>query len=252
MSRMRTLRHRPRQVPTSTEPALGLQISETEKQATGRHAQEKDGTMSSLESLCEDIRTNVTVWKRYRDKGGSDPSWSDGDNMNLCRNHIIDDRRRIEEIIARDGIEPPADLFSRLDNEFHFTLDAASSESNHKCSKYYTAGNSAFNHEWGGDGILQSAIWQGNLGMGAQVQHGSQPQRHPRRHAAAGSHGYPLVPTVHSRPCGGQVPQRATAVRSERHTGRAGTISKHDRRNAHRGKIKEGSDKWLGADTCNW
>lgn len=24
--------------------------------------------MSSLESLCEDIRTNVTVWKRYRDK----------------------------------------------------------------------------------------------------------------------------------------------------------------------------------------
>lgn len=150
MSRMRPLCHRPRQVPTSTEPALGLQISETEKQATGRHAQEKDGTMSSLESLCEDIRTNVTVWKRYRDKGGSDPSWSDGDNMNLCRNHIIDDRRRIEEIIARDGIEPPADLFSRLDNEFHFTLDAASSESNHKCSKYYTAGNSAFNHEWGG------------------------------------------------------------------------------------------------------
>lgn len=66
--------------------------------------------MSSLESLCEDIRTNVTVWKRYRDKGGSDPFWSDGDNMNLCRNHIIDDRRRIEEIIARDGIEPPAEL----------------------------------------------------------------------------------------------------------------------------------------------
>ena len=37
--------------------------------------------MSSLESLCEDIRTNVTVWKRYRDKGGSDPSWSDGDKL---------------------------------------------------------------------------------------------------------------------------------------------------------------------------
>ena len=47
--------------------------------------------------------------------------------------------------------ETPADLFSRLDNEFHFTLDAASSETNHKCSKYYTAGNSAFNHEWGGE-----------------------------------------------------------------------------------------------------
>lgn len=98
--------------------------------------------------------------------------------------------------------ETPTDLFSRLDNEFHFTLDAASSETNHKCSKYYTAGNSAFNHEWGGrDGILQSAIWQGNTGMGTQVQHGGQPQRHHRRHASAGSHGYPLVPTVHSQPC---------------------------------------------------
>lgn len=98
--------------------------------------------------------------------------------------------------------ETPADLFSRLDNEFHFTLDAASSETNHKCSKYYTAGNSAFNHEWGGgDGILQPAIWQGNIGMGTQVQHGSQPQRHPRRHASAGSHGYPLVPTIHPQPC---------------------------------------------------
>lgn len=61
MSRMRPLCHRPRQVPTSTEPAIGLQIQETEKQATGRHAQKKDGTMTSLESLCEDIRRNVTV-----------------------------------------------------------------------------------------------------------------------------------------------------------------------------------------------
>ena len=50
--------------------------------------------------------------------------------------------------------ETPTDLFSRLDNEFHFTLDAASSETNHKCSKYYTAGNSAFDHEWGGETVF--------------------------------------------------------------------------------------------------
>lgn len=136
--------------------------------------------------------------------------------------------------------ETPTDLFSKLDNEFHFTLDAASSETNHKCSKYYTAENSAFNHEWGGDGILQSAIRQGNPRMGVQMQYGGQPQRHPRRHASAGSHGYPLVPTVHSQPCGGQVPQRPTAVRDERRAGRPGAIPKHDRRNAHRRKMNEG------------
>lgn len=46
--------------------------------------------------------------------------------------------------------ETPADLFSKLDNEFHFTLDAAGSTTNHKCQKYYTAEDSAFDHEWGG------------------------------------------------------------------------------------------------------
>lgn len=136
--------------------------------------------------------------------------------------------------------ETPTDLFSKLDNEFHFTLDAASSATNHKCQKYYTAEDSAFDHEWGGDGILQSAIRQGDLGMGTQMQYGGQSQRHPRRHAAAGSHGYPLVPTVHSQLCGGQIPQRPTSVRDERHTGRPGAIPKHDRRNAHWRKMKEG------------
>ncbi len=32
--------------------------------------------------------------------------------------------------------ETPTDLFAQLDREFHFTLDAASSETNHKCPKY--------------------------------------------------------------------------------------------------------------------
>lgn len=51
--------------------------------------------------------------------------------------------------------ETPADLFAKLYDEFGFTLDAAASSSNHKCAKYYTHEDSAFNHEWGGgDGIL--------------------------------------------------------------------------------------------------
>ena len=137
--------------------------------------------------------------------------------------------------------ETPQELFDQLDAEFHFTLDAASSDANHKCPKYFTAENSAFNHEWGGgEGILQSAIRQGNRGMGAQMQRRSQPQRHPRRHAPARSHRHTLVPTIHPQPCGGQVPQRPTSVRDERHTGRPGTIPQHDRRNAHRRKMKEG------------
>lgn len=44
--------------------------------------------------------------------------------------------------------ETPADLFSKLDDEFHFTLDAAGNETNHKCQKYYT------DDEWGGETVF--------------------------------------------------------------------------------------------------
>lgn len=34
--------------------------------------------------------------------------------------------------------ETPQNLFDELDAEFHFTLDAAASEENHKCTRYFT------------------------------------------------------------------------------------------------------------------
>lgn len=50
--------------------------------------------------------------------------------------------------------ETPADLFAKLDAEFHFTLDAASSETNHKCQRYFTPEDSAFSHEWEGETVF--------------------------------------------------------------------------------------------------
>ena len=137
--------------------------------------------------------------------------------------------------------ETPQELFDQLDAEFHFTPPAARSAPNPKPQTPQTAADPASAPaRRGGDGILQSSIRQGNRGMGAQMQRRSQPQRHPRRHAPARSHRHTLVPTIHSQPCGGQVPQRPTPVRDERHTGRPGAIPQHDRRNAHRRKMKEG------------
>ncbi|EFE88166.1 prophage L54a, N-6-adenine-methyltransferase [Bifidobacterium breve DSM 20213 = JCM 1192] len=54
--------------------------------------------------------------------------------------------------------ETPQELFDQLDAEFHFTLDAASSATNHKCQKYYTAEDSAFDHEWGGGGRYSAIL----------------------------------------------------------------------------------------------
>ena len=48
----------------------------------------------------------------------------------------------------------PPDLFRALDDEFHFTLDAAANEANHLCDRYYTATDSAFSHSWAGERVF--------------------------------------------------------------------------------------------------
>lgn len=46
--------------------------------------------------------------------------------------------------------ETPQTLFDELNEEFNFTLDAAASDDNHKCPKYFTAQNSGLEQDWGG------------------------------------------------------------------------------------------------------
>lgn len=76
--------------------------------------------------------------------------------------------------------ETPQDLFNRLNDEFHFTLDAAASDLNHKLPHYYTEKEDGLAQDWGGGtGILQSSLWeQGNrimdremLERGAKARH---------------------------------------------------------------------------------
>lgn len=44
----------------------------------------------------KEIRDNLERYEYLRVHGGSDPFWSDGVNMNLCRNHVIYLRSRVE------------------------------------------------------------------------------------------------------------------------------------------------------------
>lgn len=48
----------------------------------------------------------------------------------------------------RDDWETPQDLFDKLNTEFHFTLDAAASDTNHKCEHYYTIEDNALQKDW--------------------------------------------------------------------------------------------------------
>lgn len=46
--------------------------------------------------------------------------------------------------------ETPQELFDKLHEEFHFTLDAAASDRNHKLPRYYTEQTDGLKQDWGG------------------------------------------------------------------------------------------------------
>lgn len=49
-----------------------------------------------------------------------------------------------------DEWSTPQDFFDQLDNEFNFDLDAAASELNHKCARYFTVADDGLTQKWGG------------------------------------------------------------------------------------------------------
>ena len=55
-----------------------------------------------------------------------------------------------------DCWETPQDLFDELNNHFDFTLDAAATDENHKCNRYYTEQNSGLTQPWDGRVFLNS------------------------------------------------------------------------------------------------
>lgn len=55
---------------------------------------------------------------------------------------------------AKDDWETPQDLFDELDDEFHFTLDAASSDLNAKCEKHYTIEDDGLSQSWAGNNVF--------------------------------------------------------------------------------------------------
>ena len=48
----------------------------------------------------------------------------------------------------------PQEVFDSLNDEFCFTLDAAATEDNHKCDRYYTMAQDGLNQDWGGSMYL--------------------------------------------------------------------------------------------------
>lgn len=67
-----------------------------------------------------ELRSEYARWRELRDRGGTDPFWPDGVNMNLVRNHILYWKRMIEENLQE--AEYPEEYFldipPEMDNNF--------------------------------------------------------------------------------------------------------------------------------------
>lgn len=64
----------------------------------------------------------------------------------------------------KDDWETPQSLFDQLDEEFHFTLDAASNDQNAKCEHHYTVENSGLEHSWEGETVFCNPPYGRNIG----------------------------------------------------------------------------------------
>lgn len=53
-----------------------------------------------------------------------------------------------------DDWETPQDFFDALNDEFHFTLDPAADDNNHKCKKYYTKEQDGLMQDWQGETVF--------------------------------------------------------------------------------------------------
>ena len=134
----------------------------------------------------------------------------------------------------------PQEFYDALDAEFHFTLDAAATKKNAKCSAYFTPEDDALKKKLGNKRrcFLQSAIRTGNTKMGAQGVRRIT-KRASGGYAVASANGHELFPRLHIRVRRNPVyPWSATIHgRKWEQKGRR-TISKHDRDIREEGDIQ--------------
>ena len=60
-----------------------------------------------------------------------------------------------QALFSSESVEwsTPQDVFDKLNQEFHFELDAAATPENAKCARYYTKSQDGLKNPWGG------AVW---------------------------------------------------------------------------------------------
>ena len=126
---------------------------------------------------------------------------------------------------ATDEWATPQEFFDELNEEFHFTLDPAANEENHKCETFFTKEQNGLACPWGGThGVLQFTLRARDWQVGAESVGRTQYERKHRRYVASGSDGYQMVPRVHLRKSRDTFCSRAAEIRKRN---KQRTVSEH-------------------------
>ena len=64
-----------------------------------------------LEKYRKEIVKDIELWLHINEHGCNDPFWTDGDNMNLVRNHIIHDKQIIFATCEETGKPLPDEYY---------------------------------------------------------------------------------------------------------------------------------------------
>ena len=97
------------------------------------------GPVAELEKLCKEIRSSANRWNDILHNGCSDPTWPDGVNMNLVRNHIFYFKWRIRELCEENGMIMPEEAFFNVPPEVPDSLwtRPTGTEVHHRINEWY-------------------------------------------------------------------------------------------------------------------
>ena len=71
----------------------------------------KNKPQQQVSQWADELNQTLNQWKNHYKYGCNDPSWADGVNMNLLRNHIFYFKKQISEACKGNQIQLPPEYF---------------------------------------------------------------------------------------------------------------------------------------------
>lgn len=96
--------------------------------------------LKKFKKLTQELEDRFNRWEHLKTYGGQDPTWSDGCNMDLVRNHIIHRKEDIKKLCKEKGLELPEIYYKEtppeVDSKYMARADEIRENANKALSEY--------------------------------------------------------------------------------------------------------------------